>query len=115
MTQFERVYPESHSPKDERDRFNVEFNKSERLLFLEAQLFIQQHKDTTAIKQLAFIGWFAISSHDKFLRYFRDTLFKNERNNKRHGLNVRTELENKFPQVSGIIGGKLSSGGKIDE
>lgn len=103
---FERKYSVEWSEKD-RDRFQVEFNKDERELFTNAQIYIQQCKDATAIKQLAFIGWFSISNPDKFFVYLRDTLFKNERNNKRLGLDVKTEIDNKFRTKLLKSGGNL--------
>lgn len=93
---FERKYGIEWAEKRDRDRFQVEFNPDERELFTNAQIYVQQCKDATAIKQLAFLGWFAISNHDKFLHYLRDSLFKNERNNQRLGLDVKTEIRNKF-------------------
>jgi len=93
---FERKYSVQWADKRERDRFQVEFNQEERDLFTNAQIYIQQSKDATAIKQLSMLGWFAISTPDKFFSYLRDTLFKNERNNKRLGLDVKTEIDNKF-------------------
>jgi hypothetical protein len=93
---FERKYGVDYSDNRDRDRFNVELNNEERELFTNAQIYIQQCKDATALKQLAFLGWYAISSPEHFMKYLRDTLFKNERNNKRLGLDPKTEIETKF-------------------
>lgn len=104
---FERKYGIQWTDNRERDRFQVEFNEEERELFTNAQLHIEQHKDATAIKQLAFLGWFAISNQDKYIRYYKDLLFKNYRNNERLGVVVETEINNKF-QLK-----KLKKGGKL--
>jgi hypothetical protein len=93
--------------KEGRDRFQVEFNESERALILEMQEAIQQSKDATALKQWAFLGWFAYSNHAKFMRYFRDTLLKNERNNKRLGVNIEVELNDKIHRLRELTGWKL--------
>lgn len=106
---FDRKYGVSWADNRDRDRFQVEFNKDERDLFTNAQIYIQQSKDATAIKQLSMLGWFAISNPDKFFRYLRDTLFKNERNNRRLGLNVEDEIRNKFQLKNLKKGGNLDS------
>src|SRR6056297_865280 len=91
---FEKKYLNTESEK--RDRFQVEFNKEERDLFLDMQLFICQSKDATALKQWAFYGWLTKSNPKDAERYFRDKLLINERNNNRSGIDVQGELENKF-------------------
>lgn len=93
---FERLYSEEHKDNRVRDRFMIEFNDDERELFDEAKLLLMQAKDGTAIKQLAFLGYFAISNHDKFMRYFHTLVLGNFRRNKRIGVNVKTEIETKF-------------------
>lgn len=102
---FEKKYLEEN--KEKRDRFQIEFNKEERDLFLDMQLFICQTKDATALKQWAFYGWLAKSNPVKSERYFRDKLLINERNNKRLGIDVKCELEDKFQLKFGKIGWKM--------
>lgn len=112
---FERKYAEEFTEKRDRDRFQVEFNKEERDLFIDAQVFIMQSKDATAIKQLAYLGWFAISTQEKFFDYLRQVLFKNTLNNKRMGIDVRTEIESKFQYKNLKKGGNWQPGGKLSE
>lgn len=97
-------------PKDReapRDRFQVEFNKEEREMFLEMQLYLRQAKDATAIKQWAFFGWLTISNNNDAMAYFREKLLINERNNKRLGMDIKTELQNKFHAKFEKIGWKI--------
>lgn len=95
------------SEKEKRDRFQVEFNFEERKMFLEMQLFLNQVKDATALKQWAFFGWLTKSNKWQSERYFREKLLINERNNKRLGVDVKTELENKFQLKIEELGWKL--------
>lgn len=104
---FERIYHEDQSPPEKRDRFQVEFTKEERERFSEGQKLIQQHKDATAIKQLAFIGIAAISHQDQKISLIYETLFKNVVNNARLGVDTEQELLNKFQQRLLKFGGKL--------
>lgn len=115
MTKFTEKYVGGAVDKRDRDRFQVEYNEEERQIFANAMVFIQQSKDATAVKQLALLGVLALSNQNKFAQYLRDTLLKNERNNKRLGVNVRTELESKFPRLRLQMGGKLQSWGRPDE
>lgn len=96
----------NYTPEN-RDRFQVEFNREEREQFLQMQLFINQTKDATALKQLAVLGWLAISNHNDFISELRNTLLINERNNRRTGINVQGELENKFQLKIEKFGWKL--------
>lgn len=104
---FERKYSEEYSPKARRDRFQVEFNEEERKFLLEAQEYLQQHKDATALKQLAYIGWLAISNQAEQMRFIRHTLFKNDRNNKRLGVSIENELNDKIQRIRQETGWKL--------
>lgn len=97
MTKFKRVYLQEDERNKNRDRFQVEFSPQERAEFSELQLLIEQAKDATAIKQLAWLGGLAISNHNQFLVEFRNTLLKNERNNKRVGVNPKLEVMRKIP------------------
>jgi len=67
-----------------RDTFNVNFNPSEREIFDRAKLVIEQVKDSTALKQLAFFGA-KVLQEDKNV-YLLETLFKNKRKNTRTGV-----------------------------
>lgn len=104
---FERQYSEQHSPKEYRDRFQVEFSREERDLFMQGQKLIEQSKDATALKQLAFLGLYAISNQGKEKDYFRKVLLKNIRNNLRLGIDVQAEILDKFQQRILKFGGKL--------
>ena len=93
---FETKYSTEWQEKRERDRFQVEFNEDERKLFTDMQLELQQAKDSTALKQWAFYGWFAFSNPHEANRYLKHRYFKNKKNNERLGLDVKTEIQNKF-------------------
>lgn len=90
---FERKYPESVSPKDNRVKFSVIFNEQELEMLVEIMKFLEQPKPSTAIKQWLFYAWIANVRPAKSLTYLRDTLFKNERNNKRLGIPVYEEIK----------------------
>lgn len=93
---FETKYSEQFRDKRQRDRFQIEFNEEERDLFTQMQMEIQQSKDATALKQWAFYGWFAFSNPTKANRYILEKFFKNKKNNERLGLDVGSEIRNKF-------------------
>ena len=93
---FQKAY--INSDIDVRDRFMVAFNKEERDMFTDMQLWIGQSEDGTALKQWAFYGWLTIVSNDQSMAYLKEKLFINDRNNRRLGLNVKSELENNFQQ-----------------
>ena len=93
---FETKYSEDFRDKRERDRFQIEFNREERDMFLDMQIYIAQCKDATALKQWAFLGWLTVSNPDKANKYFRDIILKNFKNNARLGIDVKTEISNKF-------------------
>jgi hypothetical protein len=91
----------------ERDRFQVEFNKDERDEFVNMQLFLEQSKDATALKQMAAIGWAAISNQQEFFTLLKQTLLKNDRNNKRLGVVPEIEIKDKFQRKNTEMGGNL--------
>ena len=93
---FERKYSLEFSDKRERDRFQVEYNQEEREIIIDMQLAINQSKDATALKQWAFYGWLAFSNPPEANRYILEKSFINQSNNKRLGLDVETEIRNKF-------------------
>jgi len=103
--QFQKIY--LNSEKEVRDRFQVEFNKDERSLFTEMQIWLEQCKDATALKQWAFYGWLTISNQREANDYLKEKLLINNKNNLRNGIVVKTEIENKFQQLALKIGGNL--------
>ena len=66
------------------DAFTIWLNKDERELLNKSKLLMEQQKDSTAMKQLAWIGAKTIGE-DK-MSYILGTLFKNKRKNKRLGI-----------------------------
>lgn len=66
------------------DSFTIRFNEEERRYFEEAKKIIEQKKDSTALKQLAWIGAKVI--HEKKIKYLLATLFKNKKNNERNNI-----------------------------
>jgi len=103
--QFRKLY--MNSEKEVRDRFQVEFNKEERDMFTDMQMFMEQSKDATNIKQWAFYAWLTISNHKQSMVYLKEKLLINTMNNKRLGIDVRSEIENKFQQNLNKFGGNL--------
>ena len=75
--------------EDRPDIFTIRLNKEERQQLEECKPLIQQTKDSTAIKTLAEIGA-NIVLHDRSIRVFLETLFKNKRNNERLGVPIDT-------------------------
>ena len=67
-----------------RDTFSVSVNKEEREILDKCKLIIEQAKDSTALKQLAFFGAKVIQ--EEKVSYLLGTLFKNKRNNERLGI-----------------------------
>lgn len=75
-----RKYNEEKS----RDTFTVSLNEEERRTLEECKKIMEQPKDSTALKQLAWIGAKVI--HEEKVEYLLGTLFKNKRKNKRLGI-----------------------------
>lgn len=67
-----------------RDIVPVALNPEEREILDACKLLIEQSKDSTALKTLAFIGAKVI--HSSETKYIIEVLFKNKRNNKRLGI-----------------------------
>ena len=81
---FEPQYLEEE--RDEKpDVFTIRLNKDQREEFNQAKKVIEQIKDSTAMKQLAWIG-IANVIHDKKTAMILSSLFKNKRNNKRNNI-----------------------------
>lgn len=109
---FERQYAEEQSPKELRDRFQVELTTTEREILrredLSAmQVAIWEHQDAAAVKFWAMYGWLSYSNQAEANRLFRDTLFKNALNKKRLGVDVDQEIRDKFQQRMADFGGNL--------
>lgn len=68
------------------DSFSVRLNAEERELLNACKRVIEQPKDSTALKTLAWIG--AKVVHEPKTAYIIETLFKNKRNNERSGIHI---------------------------
>jgi len=68
----------------ERDIFTVSLNEEERALLNKSKELLEQTKDSTALKTLAWIGAKVI--HEEKTAYIISTLFKNKHNNGRLGI-----------------------------
>jgi len=79
---FSRTHLEEEGKKQ--DIFSIYLNKEERIILNEAKLVIEQSKDASAIKQLAWIGANLIV--DEKMAGILGIVFKNKRNNKRLGI-----------------------------
>lgn len=71
--------------KDKRETFTVSVNKDERTWLNEAKNKINEIKDSSAIKKLAYIGYLNVL-HNPQTSYTIDMVLKNKRNNKRLGI-----------------------------
>lgn len=68
------------------DVFTIRLNLEEREVLNRCKRLIEQPKDSTALKTLAWIGAKVI--HDPKMMYVIQTLFKNKRNNERSGISI---------------------------
>lgn len=66
------------------DSFTIRLNEEERELLNKCKVIIEQKKDSTAMKTLAFLG--AKVLHEEKTAYLLAIIFKNKKNNKRIGL-----------------------------
>ena len=66
--------------------FTVKLNEEDRALLDQCKSLIEQPKDSTALKTLAWIGAKVILQEHN--RYILELVFKNRYNNKRSGLSV---------------------------
>lgn len=73
-----------YNEEKNRDTFTVSMNKGERELLNKCKIVIEQQKDSTALKTLAWIGAKVI--HEEKTGYILGVLFKNKRNNERAGI-----------------------------
>lgn len=83
-----KLLEEERQDLDKRDIVNVRLNSEERLKLEQAKKIIRQPKDSTALKQLALIGYNVI--HEQKTKDLLDIIFNNSRRNVRTGL---TEFE----------------------
>jgi len=83
MTIEQKAFTRYHEEK-QRDTFTVSLNEEERQLLEDCKHIIEQPKDSTALKQLAWIG--AKVLHEEKTAYILANVFKNKRNNKRNGI-----------------------------
>ena len=81
---FEPQYLEEER-EEKTDVFTIRLNKDQREEFNQAKKVIEQIKDSTAMKQLAWVG-IANVIHDKKTALILGNLFKNKRNNKRNNI-----------------------------
>lgn len=70
------------------DSFSVRLNDEERTILNNCKKLIEQPKDSTALKTLAWLG--AKTLHEDKTKYLLETVFKNKRKNYRIGI---TEFE----------------------
>jgi len=66
------------------DSFSVRLNDEERLLLVACKEILEQPKDSTALKQLAWIGAKVIQ--EEKVNYILSSIFKNKKNNARLGI-----------------------------
>lgn len=79
-----RQYNEQQDAKD--DKFTVRLGDDfSRAMLESAKEILEQEKDSTTLKQLALIGY-ANVIHDRKTATILAVVFKNKRNNKRHGV-----------------------------
>lgn len=76
---FERQHIEK-----KRDTFTVSLNDDERKLLEECKHILEQSKDSTALKMLAWYGAKALQSQET--KYLLEMIYANKRKNKRVGI-----------------------------
>lgn len=85
--QFKDKVPFTRNKLDEeerRDTFTVALNKAERDALERSKETLEQEKDSTALKQLAWIGAKVI--HEEKTAFILGTVYANKRKNKRLGI-----------------------------
>lgn len=85
MSNFNHSFQREHETKQQ-DVFTVKLSKdgTEREKLDAAKLVLRQPKDSTALKQLAWLG--AKVLLDEKMKYLADTVFKNKQKNWRTGV-----------------------------
>lgn len=109
---FTPKYSEEYRDKRDRDRVMINLNEEERALLNEFKEEILQSQDSLALKQLAFLGCFAIGNPTKFIPYLKVVLTGNFRRNKKLGLDVKTEIESKWKLKNLKKGSQSLPGGR---
>lgn len=66
------------------DTFTVKLNEEERAMFNKVKAIIEQKKDSTAMKQMAWIGAKVLLTPEN--EYMLGVIFQNKRKNKRLGI-----------------------------
>lgn len=84
---FQAQRPQEERALDKSETFTIRINTDERRQLDEAKRFIQQTKDSTALKQLAWIGLRRVL-HDAETHYLLDVVLNNRRRNERTGVPV---------------------------
>ena len=84
---FQAQRTDEERSKDKREIVPVSINLEERKQLNEAKRFIQQDKDSTALKQLAWIGLRKVL-HDPETHYILSVVLDNERKNLRTGIPI---------------------------
>lgn len=83
---LEKVPFVRYNEEKKQDCFPVYLNEEERTILNACKKVLEQPKDSTALKQLAWIGAKHIEGPET--RYIIETLFKNKRKNQRLGITV---------------------------
>ena len=84
---FEKKHLEEEGKSQ--DVITIKLNPEQRKMLEEAKRILEQEKDSTAFKQLAYIGFRSITSQE--IKPILETIFANKRRNKRLGI-VEFEL-----------------------
>lgn len=87
---FESKRTEEERANDKYEVFTIRLNKEERDILNKAKIVLQQEKDSTAIKQLAMIGYTFVLQDKKTL-FILDYILNNKRRNQRLGI-IETEI-----------------------
>jgi hypothetical protein len=79
-----------------KNKLKVSFNEQERKVIMEAQSLLRQPKPTTALKQLAFIGYAKLALAPEIYQ----VIAENVRKNTRWGIcEIDKEIENSWRKV----------------
>lgn len=89
---FETKRTQEEMDKDKSEIINIRLNSEERDMLDQAKITLQQEKDSTALKQLAMIGYQFVLQDKKTL-VILDYIINNKRRNQRLGI---IETESKF-------------------
>lgn len=87
---FESTRTEEERASDKFEVLPVRINPEERIILNKAKLILQQEKDSTALKQLALIGYEFVLQDQKTIKIL-DYIINNKRRNQRIGI-IETEV-----------------------